>query len=226
MTGEPVHIERELKLRPRDEAHAVQVVARLQQALAGEPAHETTVELESRYLDTAAFHLARCGVGARLRFSRGASSGVWTAKLTEGDDGDGRFEAVEFEVEGELERLPASFAARLRRLVGTLPFVEIARLRNRRTTWRYGTLGEIDLDVVEVLAPRSINFLEVEVELTDESLLASLRQLLADVPVSATHKLGAALRRAVAVDPGCQLTARSVLLDPLDACGPGEPAPW
>lgn len=229
MSGAEIGTERELKLRPRDVHEARALVARLCDRLGVPSTPAATMTLESRYLDTAGRELARCGLGVRARWALEAGDvdgARWTAKLALQDD-DGAYVSVEYEVDGERERLPAALVGRLRTVVGPTPFIELARIRNRRTSWRdVAGVVEIELDEVEVLAPQTGHFVEVEVEVGDDEQLHELRRWIGPVEVSPTHKLGAALGEVVTVDPACIPRVRAVLEAPNDPRWGEEPAPW
>ncbi|ACU53943.1 adenylate cyclase [Acidimicrobium ferrooxidans DSM 10331] len=229
MSEGAIGTERELKFRPRDVDEARVLVARFRDRLGLPAAPAVTTTLESRYLDTADHQLARCGLGVRARWALEAldpEAARWTAKLALEED-DGTYVSVEFEVDGERERLPAEIAGRLRSVVGSARLVELARIRNHRTSWRDATGGvEIELDVVDVLAPRTGHFVEVEVEVADDEQLRALRRWVGAVPVSTTHKLGAALGQVVSVDPECVARVRALLEAPSDPGWCEEPAPW
>jgi CHAD domain-containing protein/adenylate cyclase class IV len=210
-------IEVELKFRMTDTGAGERLLAA--DDLAGFAARGpvTTVLHEDRYLDTNDGRLAAAGYAGRLRSS--VDGTVITLKGLRGiDDGGGVHRREELEGPADPAVAPAGWAAsaardRVVELVGELVLEDLVTVRQSRRKRDYehdGTVAELSVDDVEVVAGGRVleRFAELELELREgsEAALEALADLLSEIEElvpAETSKLERALeavRRAQAGD--------------------------
>jgi CHAD domain-containing protein len=165
-----------------------------------------TTQLEDRYVDTADGALARAGFAARLRVSTGGTLLTVKAAGRRAASGPHRRE----ELEGPADRTsgprdwpPSDGRSLILELCGDAPLVElvtIRQLRRRRELRVDGTVLELSLDEVDVVARSQVvdRFAELEVELVrgDEGKLTALAEIFdadTNLAPAPTSKLDVAL---------------------------------
>jgi CHAD domain-containing protein len=207
--------EVELKYRVGDMAAAERVLAAERLGpFTGAAGGPRVTQLEDRYVDTADGALAHAGFAVRLRQQGGET--IVSVKSLAHTDGPGGSVSRD-ELEGPADRVtppsdwPASDARSLvMEHAGDAPLVErvtIRQLRRIRQLRAPGTLVELSLDEVDVVARGRVvdRFVELEAELTkgDHSRLAALDAVIAAeraLEPARMSKLEAAL--AALDDPG------------------------
>jgi CHAD domain-containing protein len=207
--------EVELKYRVGDMAAAEHVLAAERLGpFTGAAGGPRVTQLEDRYVDTADGALAHAGFAVRLRQQGGET--IVSVKSLAHTDGPGGSVSRD-ELEGPADRVtppsdwPASDARSLvMEHAGDAPLVErvtIRQLRRIRQLRAPGTLVELSLDEVDVVARGRVvdRFVELEAELTkgDHSRLAALDAVIAAeraLEPARMSKLEAAL--AALDDPG------------------------
>ena len=159
-----------------------------------------THQVEDRYVDTVDGALSRAGYVARLRQVGGQTSVTVKSAIRPSSDRIHRRE----ELEGPADRMsipsdwPASDARSLiLELCGDAALVEIVtirQLRRKREFGSDGTVVELSLDEVDVVARGRIveHFTELEAELIrgDETRLAALADALATIPGAVDGRVG------------------------------------
>jgi CHAD domain-containing protein len=188
----PAPLEVELKYRMTNAATGERLLGL--DDLAGFTALDATqtVEIEDRYLDTAAGALAAAGYAGRLR--SGADGTIVTLKgLRRIDEGGAVHRRTELEGPA-IEGAPASSwpdsAARdaVAEIAGEDPLEELVRIRQvrrKRLYQRDDATVEVSVDAVEVLADGKVveRFAELELELRggDEAALEPLVDLMSEI---------------------------------------------
>ena len=147
------------------------VVPPLDEAVPGLRAEgEAPVTLLATYFDAPDLRLTRAGISLRHR------NGTWTLK-TGANAVDGVLRRDELEVDGDLRTVPPAFLARLRPWLRTAELEAVAQLDTvrARTVLRLEgeVVGEVDDDEVTIPAVGD-GFREIEVESSDESVLAAV----------------------------------------------------
>ena len=147
-----------------------------------------TTQLEDRYVDTADGALARAGFAARLRMS--PSGTLLTVKSTNRRNGGGPHRREELEgpadrTAGPRDWPPSDARSLILEMCGDAPLVElvtIRQLRRRRELRGDGSLFELSIDEVDVVARSQVvdRFAELELELVqgDEGRLAAVGEFL------------------------------------------------
>ncbi|HEV8490104.1 MAG TPA: CHAD domain-containing protein [Candidatus Limnocylindrales bacterium] len=204
-SGLPVEIE--LKYRPTSVAAAERYLSTVEIAGLVPASRTRTTQLEDRYVDTADGALARAGFAARLRVT--PESTIVSIKSTaRRATGSGPFQREELEGPADRRSAPRDWPASdarslLLELCGDAPLIElvtIRQLRRKRELRDGGTVLELSLDEVDVVARSQVvdRFVELEVELVkgSEARLARVADVLGADPAlvpSGVSKLEAAL---------------------------------
>lgn len=243
--GGPVEVE--LKFRMSDRGPGDRLLAA--DDLAGFAARGpvVTVRHEDRYIDTPDAALAAAGYAGRLRAHAGGTLLTLKALRSTGEGALHRREELEGPAEPTVppREWPASAARdRLVALAGDAGLVELVTIRQIRHKREYeldGTLAELSVDDVEVVAGGRVieRFAELEAELRggDEQHLEPLVDLLSEIEelvpaetskleraLEAVQRWAAAIRLPVTVGPGSDATLETALETPAAESGP-EPAP-
>jgi inorganic triphosphatase YgiF len=165
-----------------------------------------TRQVEDRYVDTSSGALANAGYAARLRESGGTT--IVSLKAIANPEAGALHRRQE--IEGPANRMlqpvewpPSDARSLVLELSGDRPLVELVTIRQVRRARRFGATGtvvELTVDAVEVIARSAIvdRFLELEVELVDgdEPVLARVGEALSGDPALtpvASSKLESAL---------------------------------